>query len=96
MSWESSALQSALTSDSGVVNSVSKFTAEDEVEYPCIFNELIIPENLTQKDYPKTINYYRINPINGGLNYGLINYSIQCRGNTSADAEVIQEAVFSA
>jgi hypothetical protein len=40
-----------------------------------------------------TINYYRVAPVNAGLNYMQVSYSVNCRAAVMADAEAIARAV---
>ncbi|GAG03676.1 unnamed protein product, partial [marine sediment metagenome] len=71
------------------------FDSSTNTDIPCIFANNVLPDWL-ESSITKTINYYRVTPINGGLEYGQLSYSVSCRANNSPDAETIQEAVFDA
>ena len=58
-----------------------------------VWYDNIIPDETTGPQ-ESTINYYRIAPVDGGLNYMQTTYSVNCRAGTMADAEAIARAVY--
>jgi hypothetical protein len=61
-----------------------------------IFYDTVIPLNVggvTVGAEDSTINYYRVGPVNGGLDYLDVDYSINCRAPTQKEAEDIAVAV---
>ena len=52
----------------------------------------VIPDETTETQ-DATVNYYRIAPVDGGLEYMQTSYSINCRAGSMADAEAIAAAV---
>jgi hypothetical protein len=96
MSWKSENIQNILLNSTAVKATISTFKDDTNATQYCIFNEMVLPEFITQKDQPKTINYYRSAIVNGKLSYGFFFYTINCRADTIGDAEAIQIAVFNA
>lgn len=58
-----------------------------------IWYDSILPAEVTEGE-ESTINYYRITPVEGGLNYLQVIYSVNCRASTSAKSEALATAVF--
>jgi hypothetical protein len=58
-----------------------------------LFNSYIIPADCTAK---KTINFYQLGSIDCRLEYGLGNYTVNCRAETQAESEAIANAVITA
>lgn len=54
-----------------------------------LFADTIIPQDCEGN----TVNFYRSDPVDGGLNYTLERWSINCRAYTQAEAETIADAV---
>ena len=77
MAWEASRISQVLYNNSNVTDLLSTFVAEDTNTYFCIFDNEVVPEEYKKDSYPKTINFYRNSPIDGGLNYGDVIYFIQ-------------------
>lgn len=92
--WEDTRIQTILYNNATVTALLSTYTDYNSVTKYAIFNDNVIPKWAQQYDLPKTINYYSISPVDGGLNYGDIQYSISCRANEKYDAQLIQKAVF--
>ena len=57
-----------------------------------IWYDTVIPDETTETQ-DATINYYRIAPVDGGMEYMQTSYSINCRAGSMADAEAIATAV---
>lgn len=82
----------ALLNDSSVTDLITQGTNG-------IFYDTVVPNK-----YPavggdvgatdSTINYYRVSPVDGGLNMLQTTYSINCRASVMADAEAIVSAIF--
>src|SRR6056297_939324 len=95
-------LQNLLYNDSGVQSMVSNYEYQSSTYYMIFFSRLTpITINTTSGDYAptvedKTINYYRLDPIRGGIRGNVLNYSASCRAYIQSDAEAIQDAVFTA
>jgi len=58
-----------------------------------IWYDTVIPDEVTGPN-EATINYYRISPVNGGLNYMQVEYSVNCRAGSMAASETLARAVF--
>lgn len=57
-----------------------------------IWYDNVIPDETTETQ-DATINYYRIAPVDGGMEYMQTSYSINCRAGSMAGAEAIAAAV---
>ena len=57
-----------------------------------IWYDLVVPDELTDSQ-EATINYYRIAPVNGGMEYMQTSYSVNCRAGSMAAAEALAAAV---
>lgn len=58
-----------------------------------IYNDLLIPQDETSLD---TINYYPIQPYNGGLEYFNRTWSVNCRSKSLITSRDIAKAVYEA
>lgn len=62
-----------------------------------IFYDTVLPNYYTDgselQTSDSTILYYRVSPINGGLDYLDTDYSVNCRAATQSEAEDLAEAV---
>ena len=62
-----------------------------------IFYDTVVPDNVggvTVGAEDSTINYYRISPVDGGIKYLSVGYSINCMAQTMAESEAIARAVY--
>jgi len=57
-----------------------------------IWYDTVVPETTGSKD--ATINYYRVTPVSGGLDYTQTVYSVNCRAFSMEESEAIARAVF--
>lgn len=57
-----------------------------------VWYDNVIPDETTGPQ-ESTINYYRIAPVNGGMEYMQTSYSVNCRAESMADAEALATAV---
>jgi len=95
-------LHRKLYNDTGVQSAVSNYEYQSSTYYMIFYSRLIpVTINTTAGNYTptledKTINYYRLDPVRGGIRPHFLNYSASCRAYTQYDAETIQDAVFTA
>jgi len=82
-----------LLNDPTITTLLDTYTDGASNTLPAIFYDEVIPSNVPDS-VQKTINFYRASPIDGGLEYLDIGYTVNCRGAIKLDAENIQKAVF--
>ena len=66
---------------------------ETFVTQPAIWFDTICPTDFKGTE---SINFYLTSPVNGGLEFGLYNYTINCRSKTHNGAKTLQNTVFTA
>ena len=93
MGWESSRIQDKLYNDPGIQALVDTFKDNNDVTRYGIFNDKVRPKWFTGDN---CITYYRLAPVDGGLEYGDYMYTVNCRARTMTEAEDLQIAVFNA
>lgn len=92
MSFGLEEIYNKLNTDTTVTDLLPNYEDSDGNIYKAIFPQIVVPLNVPLDN--STINIYRSQPIDGGVNFGNYIHTINCRASSQTKAEALSDAVF--